>query len=187
VPHPQAAEVAIPHLCKQEQKNLAPVWRRLNRSHAVSCAYKNFVQGGQLSDVLPVGPSVYFQRIEKFAMGLGLRPHSGYDTARCSWRGRFRDERTESRSVLQLFNIPPHFCFCRQMNSWASEGQGMPCPPWILKLSVKNVIFWISRGKKQISPLLPPPEKFLGKSPTGPPRKNPFDAHGWTYELLSSR
>jgi len=34
-PHSQAAEAAIPHLCKQEQKRLTPVRRRLSRTQAV--------------------------------------------------------------------------------------------------------------------------------------------------------
>ena len=42
-------------------------------------------------------------------------------------------------------------------------------PPWILKLLAKKVVFSISRGKKQISPLLPPPGKHLGKIPYCPP------------------
>jgi len=44
---------------------------------------------------------------------------------------------------------------------WASEeGTGEPWPP--------KVVFSILRGKKQISPLLAPLEKNLGKSPPGP-------------------
>jgi len=51
--------------------------------------------------------------------------------------------------------------------------------PWILKLLAKKVIFLISKGEKQISPLLAPLENFLGKSPIAPspPGKNPSDAH----------
>ena len=44
-------------------------------------------------------------------------------------------------------------------------GQGVPFPPWILKLIAKNIIFSISRGKKQISPLLAPPWKNLWENP----------------------
>ena len=50
--------------------------------------------------------------------------------------------------------------------------------PRILKLSVKKVVFSISRGTKQISPLLAPPGKTFGKIPYWPPPgKNPSDAH----------
>jgi len=41
---------------------------------------------------------------------------------------------------------------------WHGWGLGLP---WILKLLAKKVVFSISRGKKQISPLLPPLEKIL--------------------------
>jgi len=59
--------------------------------------------------------------------------------------------------------------------TWASEGgEGGAKTPWILKLLAKKVVFPISRGKNQISPLLVPPEKILGKSPTGPPWKKSF-------------
>jgi len=45
---------------------------------------------------------------------------------------------------------------------WASEGgEGGPSAPWILKISAKNVVFLVSSGKKQISPLLKPLQKFL--------------------------
>jgi len=51
---------------------------------------------------------------------------------------------------------------------------------WILKISAKKVVFLISSGKKQISPLLAPtPGKNLKKSPRAHhPGKNPYDAHG---------
>jgi len=38
--------------------------------------------------------------------------------------------------------------------------QGGAWLPWIFKISAKKVVFLVSRGKKQISPLLPPLEKF---------------------------
>jgi len=41
-------------------------------------------------------------------------------------------------------------------------------------ISKKRLFFSISRGKKQISPLLAPPAKYLGKFPTGPPWKKSF-------------
>jgi len=38
---------------------------------------------------------------------------------------------------------------------WALEGgQGRPWTPWILKISAKKVVFLVSSGKNQISPLL---------------------------------
>jgi len=46
-------------------------------------------------------------------------------------------------------------------------GMGLP---WILKIPAKKVVFSISRGKKQISPLL----AFLGKIPYWPPWKKSF-------------
>ena len=52
--------------------------------------------------------------------------------------------------------------------AWASEGG--PCSPWILKSFAKKIIFFVLNGKKQISPLLPPLEKFW---------KNPLVAHPW--------
>jgi len=51
----------------------------------------------------------------------------------------------------------------------------------------KKVVFSISRGRKQISSVLSSPlEKNLGKYPSGPPGKNPSDAHGcrMRYRLL---
>jgi len=51
-------------------------------------------------------------------------------------------------------------------------------PPWILKLLAKKVVFPISRGKKQISPLLRPPWKKFWENPQlSPPGKNPSDTH----------
>ena len=147
-PHPQAAEAAIPRLRKQEQKRPAPVWRGLSRTH-VSCAYRNFVQGGQLSNVLPVGPSVYFRTTEKFAMASGLIPatilHAVLGSAIPG--GCLGDGSTESRSALQLFSIPPHFCFCLQMNSWASEGEGRGClDPLDFEIISKKCYFFNFQG-----------------------------------------
>jgi len=53
------------------------------------------------------------------------------------------------------------------------RGAGGPTPPWILKLSAKKVVFSISRGKKQISPLLAPLEKFW-ENPLLPPPLEKF-------------
>jgi len=47
-------------------------------------------------------------------------------------------------------------------------------PPWILKLLAKEFFFSNSRGKKQISPLLAPPGKKIGKNPYSPPWKKSF-------------
>jgi len=89
---------------------------------------QEFCSWGQLSDVLPVGPSVYFRTIEKFAMASDLIPATILHVILGSAipGGCFGDESTESL-VVQLFSIPLHFCFCRQMNSWASEGEGRRC------------------------------------------------------------
>jgi len=46
----------------------------------------------------------------------------------------------------------------------------------------KNVVFLVTSGKKQISPLLAPPYKNFGKIHCWPPPgKNRSDAHGPTY------
>jgi len=47
-------------------------------------------------------------------------------------------------------------------------GRGDLATPWILKISSKKVIFLISSGKKQITLLLSPLEKFW-KNPLVPP------------------
>ena len=54
------------------------------------------------------------------------------------------------------------------------RGAGGPWPPWILKLLAKKVVFSLSRGRNQISPRLAPPERILGKSPTGLPLEKSF-------------
>jgi len=65
----------------------------------------------------------------------GLGPRSGYDTARCSWqchsRRVFRGSKYGVSKCTPTFQHPPHFCFCRQINSWASDGEGRGClaPP----------------------------------------------------------
>ena len=73
--------------------------------------------------------------------------------------------------------------FSQATLNWERYGHGRRrgglSPPWILKLLAKKVVFSISRGKNQISPLLAPPGKILGKSSTAPPGKNPSDAHGY--------
>jgi len=48
------------------------------------------------------------------------------------------------------------------------KDRGGPCLPWILKFSAKKVVFLVSSGKNQISPLLAPLEKFR-KNPLVPP------------------
>jgi len=53
-------------------------------------------------------------------------------------------------------------------------GRGRPWPPRILKLLAKKVVFSISRGKNQISPLLAPPGKNFGKIPYWPPLEKIF-------------
>ena len=53
-------------------------------------------------------------------------------------------------------------------------------PSWIWKISAKNVVFLVSSGKKQISPLLATPGKILEKSPWAPLEKilpTPMTAH----------
>jgi len=52
-------------------------------------------------------------------------------------------------------------------------------PPRILKLLPKKVVFSISRGKKQISPLLPltPEQNWENPVLPPPPGKKSFDAH----------
>jgi len=57
--------------------------------------------------------------------------------------------------------------------------------PLDFKIISKNIVFSISRGKNQISPLLVPLEKILGKSPTGPPGKNPSDARDPCFGSIS--
>jgi len=44
-------------------------------------------------------------------------------------------------------------------------GRGGHWPPWILKLLAKEFFFSNSRGKKQISPHLAPPEKKNWEKP----------------------
>ena len=50
-------------------------------------------------------------------------------------------------------------------------------PLWILKISAKKGCFLSFEWEKQISPLLAPCWKNLGKIPWCPPGKNPSDAH----------
>jgi len=52
-----------------------------------------------------------------------------------------------------------------------------------LKISAKNAVFLISRGKKQISPLLASRRKVLEKS-TSAPGKIPSDAHAHKHVKL---
>jgi len=53
-------------------------------------------------------------------------------------------------------------------------GRGALAPSWILKFLAKKVVFLVSSGKNQISPLLAPPGKIEEKNPS--PGKNPSDA-----------
>jgi len=48
-------------------------------------------------------------------------------------------------------------------------GRGALAPSSILKISTKKVVFLVSRGKNQISPLLGPAAKILKTSPGAPP------------------
>jgi len=57
------------------------------------------------------------------------------------------------------------------MTMGVGKGQGGVGPPWVLKLLVKKVVFSISTGKNQISPLLVPPWKKFGKFFTVPLEK----------------
>jgi len=54
--------------------------------------------------------------------------------------------------------------------TWKGGGRGGKAP-WILEISAKKIVFLISSGKKQISPLLTSPWKNFGKIPWCPPRK----------------
>jgi len=73
--------------------------------------------------VPPVVISVYFWTMEQFAMASGLTPAAILQAVlgRAILAGCFGDESAESRSALQLFCIPPHFCFCRQINLWVEQ------------------------------------------------------------------
>ena len=80
------------------------------------------------------------------------------------------------KSALRKFSEgKDHDCDSFMSDAWASEGGARgPWPPWILKLLPKKGCFPISRGEKQISPLLAPLELFLRKSPLAPPWKKSF-------------
>jgi len=67
------------------------------------------------------------------------------------------------------------------------RGQGDLAPLDFEIISKKRLCFSISRGKKQISPLLAPLEKILGNSPTDLPGKNPSDAHVAPWKNLCGR
>jgi len=67
------------------------------------------------------------------------------------------------------------------------KGRGPWPPPVFWKLQQKKVVFSILRCKKQISPLLAPSGKILEKSPSGPPGKNPSDAHVHSSSLWGNR
>jgi len=49
----------------------------------------------------------------------------------------------------------------------------------------KKVVFVVSSGKKQNSPLLSSPTNILEKSARVQPGKNPSDAHGCRYKIFS--
>jgi len=55
-------------------------------------------------------------------------------------------------------------------------GQGEPRSPWNLKILAK-VIFLVSSGKNKFHHFWRTPGKILEKSASGPPEKNPSDAH----------
>ena len=60
-------------------------------------------------------------------------------------------------------------------NMDVGRGKGGLVPLWILKISAKLVLFFVSVGKKQISPLLaPPPWKSFGKVSWWIPWKKSF-------------
>ena len=140
-------------ICANRSRNVwHPCWRRLSRTHAVSCAYRNLFRGvdylkffrlvlpfiSEQLKSLPWPPTSFRLRYCTLFLAMPFQ-----ESVWC-----FGDESTESRSALQLFSIPPHFCFCRQMNAWASEREGRGClaPPWILKLLAKKCIFFNFEG-----------------------------------------
>jgi len=87
-------------------------------------------------------------------------------------------------SEMKKIALPTSTAAYNNLEPWASE-RGAAWPPWILKISAKKVVFLVSRGKNQISPLLAPPRKTLEKSPSAPPPwKNYSDAHAWTLCLI---
>jgi len=62
---------------------------------------------------------------------------------------------------------------------------GGPFPTEFWKFHQKKVVFLVSRGKKQISPLLAPsPRKILEKNPSAPWKKS--DAHASEPECICS-
>ena len=63
----------------------------------------------------------------------------------------------------------------------------MGLAPLVFEIISKKRCFFNFEGKKQISPLLDPLEKILGKSSSAPPRleKNLSDAHAGVIEAIS--
>ena len=69
-------------------------------------------------------------------------------------------------------------------HKWASKGRaGGTKAPWILKFSAKKVVFLVSSGKNQISPLLTPLEKFR-KNPLVPPSWKKSFRRPWCHALM---
>jgi len=66
-------------------------------------------------------------------------------------------------------------------NVGVGRGTGGPWPPCILKILAKKVVFLVSSGKTKFHNFGPLLEKFLEKSPSAPPGKNPSDAHAWKH------
>ena len=58
--------------------------------------------------------------------------------------------------------------------------------PWILKISTKKVVFLVSSGKSQISPLFVPRKNF-GKIPWWPPPGNPSDPVITTIIIIAAQ
>jgi len=80
-------------------------------------------------------------------------------------------------------------------NSWVTSvamgvgrgGQGGK-PPWIFKISAKEVVFQFRGVKNKFHHFWPPLEKFWKNSLVAPPGKNPSDAHVcglFVYQLIA--
>jgi len=75
-----------------------------------------------------------------------------------------------------LFNLFDHTA--SHLAHFLKEGQWSLGPRQIFKTLAKRVDFLLSKGKKQISPLLDPLQTFLKNPLVAPSRKNPSDTHG---------
>ena len=80
-----------------------------------------------------------------------------------------------------------HLRSCRTNHGRRKGGQGCGQePPWILKLLAKKGCFFQFRAvKTKFHHFWTPLEKILAKSPTGPPGKNPSDAHGTNHQSIT--